>query len=442
MALPEIELLKSSSHNHMSRTRKPGRALRVLALVPPEQSGRQATKYSFLSEELDQLASTGIEIHAVSPHLSRTRGVESLTLHPVPRVRDAPHLRRLVQLWFRKAGRALVRGKDLRESLWITQLQAVIGDCLQREAIDLIYSPFAWPKGTGGIPAASLANVPVVLSLRGADVLVEPSIGYGQALQPDYQLRISQALRSADHVIGVSQSLADRAVELGASASRVSVVLKGVNLERFVPADTRRARQSLGVPDRPTVLFVGNLIRRKGVDLLLQAVSLARSSLPDLQLVICGTGPEHGNLQRLISALDLESHIRFEGWVERSSIAQYFQACDVFVLPSLTEGSGNVLVEAAACAKPSIGTNVAGIPDYIDDGMTGFLFEKQNASDLAGKILKILTDGDLAARMGNEARRVAESNHRYDQMIASLVDIFDQVVAGKTGSTTCAPQSN
>lgn len=403
--------------------------LRILALVPPHRSGERTAAYSFLVEELARLAASDVELHAVSPYVERRIVIDRVTLHPAGRFRQSPRVGRLARFLMNKTSRLGVGGLDVRETLWLARWQLVIEDVLRRETIDVIYSPFAWPKGTGGAPAAAAAGVPLVISLRGADVLVEPSIGYGQALDAGHVGRISAALHSAAHVIGVSRSLADRAVELGADPKRVSVILKGVDHERFTPGDTRGARHALGLEDRPTVLFVGNLIPRKGVDVLLDAVQRVQATLPDLQLIVCGTGPEQDRLQRLTEQLGLGGHVRFAGWVERPTIPQYFQACDVFVLPSLTEGSGNVLVEAAACAKPVIGTNVAGIPDYVEGGVTGWLFEKGDPADLAEKLLKVLTDPQQSAEMGHAARTRAESQHRYDQMTASILDVFRKVTA-------------
>jgi glycosyltransferase involved in cell wall biosynthesis len=88
-----------------------------------------------------------------------------------------------------------------------------------------------------------------------------------------------------------------------------------------------------------------------------------------------------------------------------------------------------VLLEAAASGKPLVGSNVGGIPDYIDHGETGFLFEKENPTDLAAKLLEILGDRNLAARMGQAARARVEREFRYDQMIDNLLAVFEEVIA-------------
>jgi glycosyltransferase involved in cell wall biosynthesis len=405
--------------------------MRVLALVPPDPRGQRAAKYSFLTEELAQLAALGVQVHAISPHIAQRCDFEGVVLHPAPRVRDLAHVGRAIKFYARQSNRAAIQSASLDETAYITRWQAIVVDCLRRESIDLIYSPFAWPKGTAGVPAAINANAPAVISLRGADALIEDSIAYGKVLDEHHRRRIGHALQAADHVVAVSRALADRALELGASPDRVSVILKGVDHHRFAPGDTAAARRIVGLPERPTILFVGSLIPRKGLELLFAALELVRERIPDVQLIVCGTGPDAAKLERLIQERQLAAHVRMLGWVQRNVIPDYFRACDVFVLPSLSEGSGNVLVEAAACAKPAIGTNDSGIPDYVDHGITGWLFEKNNPRDLADKLLDVLTNSELANRMGAAARERAASRHRYEQMLESLVTVFERVLAAR-----------
>ena len=140
-------------------------------------------------------------------------------------------------------------------------------------------------------------------------------------------------------------------------------------------------------------------------------------------------GLEFHNIKALASELDIVDRLVMPGKVGRDQIADYFRGSDVFVLPSLTEGSGNVLVEAGACGKPLIGTNWHGIPDYIDDGKTGFLFKKNNSRDLADKLETVLANPGLARSLGGAARRRVEQCFRYDQMIDAILEVFHRVLA-------------
>jgi glycosyltransferase involved in cell wall biosynthesis len=302
-----------------------------------------------------------------------------------------------------------------------------IASVLQREQIDVVYSPFAWPDGTAGLPAATAAHIPIVVSLRGVDALVVPSINYGSTLAKWYLHNLRITLSTADHVIGVSKCLAERGVELGARPSQTSILLKGVHADVFKPADKSYARRQLGLVDAPTILFAGNLIPVKDPMTLLQAFKHVCDQIPQARLILCGTGSLEGEMRTFVSTQTLEDRVRFAGHVSRDQMPLYFQACDVFVLPSLSEGSGNVLVEAAACARPSVGSNSSGIPDYIDEGITGLLFEPQNALDLANKLSSLLNSPALLQEMGLAARERVEKLHLYDHYIDQLIDVFRKV---------------
>ena len=377
------------------------------------------------------MAGRGVEVHAVSPYVSQKRQADGVWLHPVPRMRHLAHSIGAVCSMLNRGGDRFANGAAWRQRFEMSRYNRVIQSVLLSENIDVIYSPFAWPFNTAGLHPAKACGVPVVVSLRGVDVLVEESIGYGRMLNATQRSQMSITLRGVDHVIGVSQALIDRGIALGADPDHVSVVLKGVNLSQFGPDESLIARKRLALPERLTILFVGNLIPRKGFALLLQAFAAVRRSVCNVQLVICGDGPEMKALQTQIRELEIESSVIVAGRIGRDLIADYFRACDVFVLPSLTEGSGNVLVEAGACAKPLVGTDVAGIPDYIEDGVTGFLFQKGNAADLSQKLLAILSNPRMARRMGVAAQRGVEEKHTYDGMLDHLLDLFKQVVNEK-----------
>ena len=401
----------------------------VLALVPPDKNGQKSARASFLVEELQALNERGVKIHTVSSHLKRPRKIDGVTVHPIPRTRNLVHTVKAVAAYYRGGHREFLFSKTVAEQIRHARYQLAISRVIRDERIDVVYSPFAWPAGTAGIVAARSVGVPVIVSLRGVDVLAEPSINYGLTLNSNFRSRISRVLSLADQVVGVSRAIAERAIALGAPSDRVSVVLKGVDEVQFSPGDASLTRRRLGLADRPTVLFVGNLNPCKGLSCLLDAYETIRRQQPEVQLVICGRGPEEAKLKARLHAASLDSHVQFVGQIERPKIPDYFRACDVLVLPSLAEGSGNVLLEAAASGKPLVGSNVNGIPDYIDHGETGFLFEKENPTDLAAKLLEILGDRNLAARMGQAARARVEREFRYDQMIDNLLAVFEEVIA-------------
>ena len=394
--------------------------MKILCLVPPDPKGLRLSKYSFLDEEMRQVRLAGNKVHLVSPYVDSGREIAGSTLHPVPRVRSLLNTTTsILKFW------NCTRG--IADRLQAARILLTIENVIRRESIDVVYCAFLWPSGLGGLPAAFDLRVPVVLTLRGADVLIEESLRYGQTLDPRFRALASSTLIRASRIIAVSTAIAVRAIELGAQPCRTNVILKGVSCEHFSPGSCQAARQKLGLRDLPTVLFVGNLLRIKGVDLLIRAcVELSQDR--DFQLVICGDGPEEGTLRNLARKLEVSCHVHFVGRISRKLMPVYFQACNIHVLPSRTEGSGNVLLEAYASAKPVIGTNCSGIIDYIDDGKTGFLFEKNNASDLASKLGILLDFPELAERFGRAGLQRVKEKHQYEHMIKQILNVFQEAI--------------
>lgn len=409
--------------------------IRMLALVPPDRTAATVSAYKILVEELAKLAGTGIEIHAISEHVSQTTTVPSATLHPIPRVRNVWHTLRTLPSLLRGKTQAGGTQHDVNYRLKRGRFERTMDKVIREHRINLVYSPFAWPQSTAGIDTAHRRGVPVVVSLRGADVFSVPEINYGRAPQ---QTPIATTLKRADHVIGVSRALADKAIELGADPQHVSVVCKGVDLEHFSPGDKTESRRKLGIPDSPTVLFVGSFVPVKGINVLLSAFDRVVGKIPQAQLVMCGDGPELASVQKHRDEQSNSQRIILPGRIPRDQIADYFRAADLFVLPSLSEGSGNVLLEAAACEVPTVGSAVGGIPDYIEDGTTGWLFEKQNDQDLADKLLQLLEDPAMATQMGQAGRGRVVSTFQYSHMIDAILATFTRVLQESTHQSTVA----
>lgn len=404
-------------------------ALRILALVPPEKRGERVSRHSFLSEELKRFTERNAEVYAVSPYVKRRVTLDGVSVHPIPRFLNMRHTVRAATFFSTVSKRRWLKTEAPIAQLINARTQAIIAQVIREQSIDVIYSPFLWPNGLAGVPAAEETGVPIVASLRGADALELAEIGYGRTLIERNRVRTTAVLKAVDHVVGVSAALAQRAIELGADPKRTSIVLKGVDIDRFHPRDQESARRRIKLPNRPMVLFVGNLIELKAPSHLVSSMQLIRKVVPSAHAVFCGDGPLLADLKTQVRESGLAGHVHFAGRIGRDVIPDFFNACDVFVLPSLTEGSGNVLVEAAACAKPVVGSAVGGIPDYIDDGKTGFLFHTGNVRDLADKVNTLLTDPERAAAMGAAGRERVERLHKYDFMIDQLLALFDNVAA-------------
>ncbi len=190
----------------------------------------------------------------------------------------------------------------------------------------------------------------------------------------------------------------------------MTVFNNGTDPNIFYPKDVRNLKQKLGLGKNKILLTITRLVRRKGIDRVIKALSNVVEKHPDLVYMIVGDGPEKEYLNGLVSQNKLEKYVYFRGKVPYSELNDYYNLCDVFVMPSRTiepdvEGFGIVFLEAGACSKPVIGTFSGGIPDAIAHGKTGLLVEETDINQLSEAILRLFDDEELAARLGKEGRK-------------------------------------
>ncbi|PZC43104.1 MAG: D-inositol-3-phosphate glycosyltransferase [Chloroflexi bacterium] len=272
------------------------------------------------------------------------------------------------------------------------------------------------------------------------------------------QLRIDaerEIVARADRLICATPHEKSFLVELyGAHADCVSVVPGGVDLERFSPAQPGAAqpgaaqpganraqlRRALGLPSAPTALFVGRLEPLKGVDILIQAAGLADVD-PALHVVIVGGDAtdtaERARLQGLARAAGVDDRVHFVDAVDRDTLALYYRAADVCVVPSYYESFGLVAVEALACGTPVIATRVGGLQYTIRDGQTGHLISWRCPEPFAERLEALLANDDLRARFGLAA---PESVQRFDWNVVAeqIVGVYeDLLIRHATGAASC-----
>ncbi len=168
------------------------------------------------------------------------------------------------------------------------------------------------------------------------------------------------------------------------------VIRNGLRHEMFFPMDKIKTRKSLNLPDdRKIILFIGGLIRIKGIDTLLRSFA-NMSEKNHSNLVIIGKGELEYQLKTLAKELRIEGRVNFMGSQKHDKIPLWLNACDVFCLPSRNEGFPTVIVEAVACGRPGVATRVGGIPEAIINDTLGILVEPNNTEDLVTALNKAL----------------------------------------------------
>jgi glycosyltransferase involved in cell wall biosynthesis len=241
--------------------------------------------------------------------------------------------------------------------------------------------------------------------------------------------RIQRALyRRADCVIVSSPALV-RDSALVQCARRVAVIPFGVPLDRYQRSDPDRRERVERIRSGfrgPLLLFVGRLVYYKGVHVLIEAASRWPGTI-----VIVGQGPLESELRAELSRRGLQDRVAFVGRVSDEDLPAYYQACDALVLPSVarTEAFGVVQIEAMAAGRPVVSTNLpTGVPWVNRDGVTGLVVPPGNAEALGAALARLGADPTLRARLGDGARRRAESTFTRERMVQSFRTVIETVV--------------
>ena len=214
--------------------------------------------------------------------------------------------------------------------------------------------------------------------------------------------------RRAHKIVAISNWTKNALIEFGAPADKIVVIHPRISPDRFMcPIGIEEFRVVEDLVNKKVLLTVAHVIHRKGQHLVIQALPELIKRHPDLIYVIVGGGPDEQSLRQLVQKLGVHDHVRFPG--NRDQI-KFFHTCDIFVMPSLyiteprgdIESFGIVYIEANLCQKPVIGANNGGIPDAIIDGETGLLINTGDVDDLVEKIDTLLTDKQLANKLGKQ----------------------------------------
>ncbi len=281
-----------------------------------------------------------------------------------------------------------------------------------RQTMDVLIAYQTVIDGVIAVAAKRLFDIPVLVFVRAEKEYKIQDFPKSKAFAPF-------VFKNADRIIVQSGRIGDELLrELAKHGShrlaeivkqKLGVIPNGVS--------SQVARSANG----NSVLYVGRLVQGKGVECLISAMK----SCPDEQLVIVGDGPERRNLELLAENM---ANIKFVGQVAPQKVSGYLQSARMFVLPSASEGSPNVVLEAMAHGIPVIATEVGGIPDLIKHGETGFLTQPGNSSAIASYIKKLTCDERLRSQLGKNCLS-AVGQYSWDRIMPLYENELSRVVA-------------
>lgn len=232
------------------------------------------------------------------------------------------------------------------------------------------------------------------------------------------------AFKNAKICIAASLAIKKYFEELG--CKNIEIIPNGIDLERFKNLDRIKNRERLGVKEEFLVMAIARLEKVKGIDYLIGAADILNKKYKkqNIKYFIIGDGSQGKNLNNLVKKLNLKEKIKFLGQIPNEKIPEYLSAADCFVLPSLKEGFGIVILEAMAAVLPVVATKVGGILDIIEDGKNGILIEPGDSKEIVKAIQKIYSKKELSLNLVQNAKMNLE---KYDwKTIAQRVYLIYQ----------------
>jgi phosphatidylinositol alpha-1,6-mannosyltransferase len=291
----------------------------------------------------------------------------------------------------------------------------------------MIHSARCLPEGLMALALRYLCGVPYACYVHGEDV-------NSASTSRELAWLVRRVLRGAEFLIPNSRNTA--AIlrdEWDMPEGRIRLLYPGVDTRRFVPAARDKVlRARLGWHDRPVVLTVGRLQKRKGQDQLIRALMQIRKVVPDVLYAVVGDGDERQPLERLVCLEKMHHHVQFLGEVNDDDLIRCYQQCDLFVLPNREEaardieGFGMVLLEAQACGKPVVAGSSGGTAETMRIPQTGRVVCCDGPDALAALVTELLVDSSLRARMGEAARHCVVERFDWSALSQQARQLFER----------------
>lgn len=346
-------------------------------------------KIAMVGQFPPHIGGVGVHIHSLSKELVRQGHEVYVITYPHKNIQDIDGIHVIGTKGINIPGlRALTFKKNAKKAL---------EKLIDEVDIDIIHGHYLFPAGAAAVEVGKKRGIKTYVTAHGSDMFEV------YKKQSFMRPTIKKVLKDADRVFAVSEALKHEIIATGVVgiADKTRIYWNSVDINKFRDVEDNTLIREFNLPMKPIVLFVGNLIKRKNVESLLEAKKLAKT---DYQLVVVGGGPLLKSLKEKVKNENIYNVV-FTG--ARNDIERLIPACDMLVLPSFSESFGLVLIEALACGKPVIGSDVGGIREIISPSI-GLLIDPHSPSTIANAIEKIFNDDDLRNLFKSNARGRAE----------------------------------
>jgi glycosyltransferase involved in cell wall biosynthesis len=373
-----------------------------------------------------KISSLGYDVEVLAPHQRGLRFFEKIEDIVIHRFRYSSD--RYERLAYHGNMQQLVRENLLNKLIFLFFLFSFFWKASKlaaKEETRLIHAHWWIPSGLVGVWVSRVTGKPLLVTTHGTDIMILSSSKALRVLAGFVFSRVACITVVSTFLKQKLQSI------LQIPSTKIRVLPMPVDLDTFSPSE--KAGLAGAYPEeeakkRKKILCVARYTKQKKLDSLIDALALLKEEGFDFQAILIGEGEEEKNLKRMIENGALADRVSLLPLMSQQQLSRYYRESDVFVLPSVDEGFGLVLVEAQLCLTPVIGADSGGIPDIIESEETGLLFPPGNAQALAGSIKRILTEKELAKKLASNAYQQARASFSPDSIAGAFVSIYDGLI--------------
>jgi PEP-CTERM/exosortase A-associated glycosyltransferase len=291
-------------------------------------------------------------------------------------------------------------------------------------------------NGLAGQAIAKKWGKPFIYEIRA--FWEDAAVDQGKTREGSVRYRITRNLetrviRQADHVTVICEGLRQDIIARGIDEKKITVIPNGVDLEKFRPLPKDESLQmELGLGDVRVFGFIGTFFKFEGLDLILKAIPEIVRYDKNVKFLFVGSGEKHQELLQMSKDLDVEKYVIFTGRVPHDQILKYYSVVDIFIYPRISKRITELVtplkpLEAMACEKVVIGSDVGGIKELVDDHKNGFLFQKGSIKDLALTCCDVLKNYDHMNEFRKDCRKFVEENRNWKTIGKRYVPILNEL---------------
>jgi L-malate glycosyltransferase len=302
-------------------------------------------------------------------------------------------------------------------------LASKLCEVARAHSLDLVHMHYAIPHAISAYLAREMLkrerHLPVVTTLHGTDITL---VGRDPSFLPITQFGIEQS----DAVTAISNYLKEATEEAFCTGCSIEVIYNFIDADYYRRVPNEPVRRSLAPNGEKIILHISTFRPVKRIMDCIEVMARIKGRAR-ARLVMCGDGPERPEAEALAARLGVLDVVEFVGKQPQSQIRDYLSVADLLLLPSQTESFGLVALEAMACEVPVLATNVGGIPEVVEDGETGFLFEVGDVDRMAEAAMRVLTDDGLRGALGRNGRMVA-ARFATEKIIPQYEELYRSVI--------------